>query len=93
MSGASAEPSSSRLDPDRPRFTLKRSSVSGGAGGVSGSGGGSERHVVSRFALGPDAPDAIGFAAGRGRGRMAALASHESASQSLPPAGGGRPLS
>lgn len=65
-------------DPERAKFSLtKRNSL-----GLTPE---NARQVVSRFALGPDAPDAVGFA---GRGRPVQRGSPVT----LPPAGGGKPL-
>jgi hypothetical protein len=65
-------------DPERAKFSLtKRNSL-----GLTPE---NARQVVSRFALGPDAPDAVGFA---GRGR----AVQRGSPVTLPPAGGGKPL-
>jgi len=76
--------------------TVAAGSAPGNGSGNSGGGGSGEhpaaaaagRQVVSRFALGPDSVEAVGFGVGRGR----VVSQQRAGAAPLPPAGGGKPL-
>ena len=109
--GAAHAPRPAKLEGDRPKFSLtKRPSstavgpngvlgASAGAGGASGGNGGASGgpQVLTRFAVGPDSAEAVGFAS---RGRGGALAqqpqlppAHRGSPQTvMMGAGGGKPL-